>query len=133
VFLNQRIFESLHLIDKNYKYTWGKMENSKQNKPFLVILWYYKFDFCHKLSYIQFVFFTILENSIPFNEKYKDEDGVIKDMTEMMMIFFFFDKYWDEYRIIFVFGAILDLIMKLEILVYYKKNRLSKPIHNYIT
>jgi len=65
------------------------MENSKQNKPFLVILWYYKFDFCHKLSYIQFVFFTILENSIPFNEKYKDEDGVIKDMTEMMMIFFF--------------------------------------------
>jgi len=49
-------------------------------------------------------------------EKGKDEDDLIRQMTERMMIKF--DKYWDEYSVGLAFGAILDPKVKLETLGY---------------
>jgi len=54
-------------------------------------------------------------------ENIKDGDGVIKNMTEFLMVTF--EKYWDQYGIMLSLEAILDLRMKLENLAFFFKKK----------
>jgi len=47
-------------------------------------------------------------------ENMKDEGVLIKNMVKLMIVKF--EKYWDEYSVVLIFGAILDPRMKLETL-----------------
>nr|KYP74278.1 Putative AC transposase [Cajanus cajan] len=109
-FKYQRIFESLHLVDENYKYCPSDEEWERATKICKFLQPFYEITTlisCTSYPTSNLYFFTSLENL---------EDKVVRNMVGLMMGKF--EKYSDEYSVVLAFGAILDPMMKLETLGY---------------
>jgi len=68
------------------------LKRVKKNLCFLVtLLWYYKYAFCLKLSYIKLVLLQVWNIQTLLMESLKDETQAIKDLAERVMVKF--NKY----------------------------------------
>jgi len=119
----RQVFLNLHLIDESYKFC--PLEEEWERAEIICRFLMPFYDITCLISATSYptsnlYFLQVWNIQRMLMENVDDEDGVIKNMAELMMLKF--QKYWDEYSIVLAFGAILDPRMKLETLSFcFKK------------
>ncbi|XP_027368265.1 zinc finger BED domain-containing protein RICESLEEPER 2-like [Abrus precatorius] len=124
----EKAFDTLQVVDRNYKYCLSYEEWRKGEKLCEFLKPFYETTnmvsgSCYPTSNLYFM--QVWKIECLLNEYLLNEDDVIKDMATRMKGKF--EKYWKNYCVLLAFGAILDPRLKLDFLrfCYTKLNPLT--------